>query len=154
MVRARAAWGQRAGVATTLVASLAAWGCAAGAARPDGASSTAGSRVIAQEELATLSVSTARDVLERLRPLWLQSAGAGSRSARLTTEVVVVTNGQYFGNLDSLRQIPASAIREIRYMSGSEAANAYPSLASGRHIESAIIIATGRDPGQPQEDGR
>ena len=154
MSRARAASRQRAGVLTALVAAFAAGGCAAGTARPDRGSSTAGSRVIAQEELATLSVSTARDVLERLRPLWLQSAGAGSRSARLTTEVVVITNGQYFGNLDSLRQIPASTIREIRYMSGSEATNAYPSLASGRHIDSAIIIATGRDPGQSQEEGR
>lgn len=110
--------------------------------------------MIGQAELATVSVSTAYDVLERLRPLWLRSAGPRSRSARLVTEVVVITDGQYFGNLGSLRQIPASVIREIRYLSGSEATNAFPSVASGRHIESAIVIVMGPGLDQLQEEGR
>jgi len=109
----------------------------------EGAGPTAGSRVITQEEVSTLSVSTAWDVVERLRPLWLRSSGARSRSARLDTEVVVVTDGQYFGGLPSLRQIPAGGVREIRYLTGSEAVNAYPRVASGRHVEAAIVISQG-----------
>jgi hypothetical protein len=154
MSPSRAGSGHSSAVRTAaLVAVLAGWGCAAGGARAE-RTSAAGSRVITEAELATLSVSNAQDVLEHLRPLWLRSAGSRSRSARLTTEVAVVTNGQYFGDLNSLRLIPASTIREIRYMTGPEATNAFPSLASGRHIESAIIIAVGRGPGQTEEARR
>lgn len=115
-------------------------GCAAGEAR----GTASDSRVLTLDELESISVSTAWDVLEQLRPLWLRTTGPRSRSARLVTEVVVVTDGQYFGNLNSLRSIPAAGIREMRYLSGAEATNAYPGLASGRHVEAAIVILRGR----------
>jgi len=127
-----------------LLAVLAAFGTA-GCASVDGAPSS-GTRTdssrITEEELASISVSTAYDVVERLRPLWLRASGV--RSTRVATEVVVVTDGQYFGDVSSLRQIPAGSLRELRHMSGSEATNAYPWLASGRHVASAIVISMGR----------
>lgn len=102
--------------------------------------------MITQQELAAISVSTAYDIVERLRPLWLRSTGPRASSTRLVTEIVVMSDGQYFGNVNSLRQIPAGGVRELRYMSGSEAINAYPWLASGRHVESAILVYQGRPP--------
>jgi hypothetical protein len=138
----RPSGGRRNGVFLLMVA--AAFGTAACASTEGGTSSgtRSDSRMITEEELSSISVSTAYDVVERLRPLWLRDTGV--RSTRVATEVVVVTDGQYFGDISTLRQIPAGSLRELRHMSGSEATNAYPWLASGRHVASAIVITMGR----------
>lgn len=57
------------------------------------------------------------DLLTRLRPQWLRAtaaAGTGSRT-------LVFLDGTQLGDLDQLRQIPPSSIREARYYSASEA---------------------------------
>jgi hypothetical protein len=115
-------------------------GCTAGRAGEGPSSDT---RVITIEQLRAVSASSAYDAVERLRPLWLRSQGPRSRSPRLVTEIVVVADGNYFGNVGSLRGIPAESVNGMRYLSGSEATNAYPWLATGRHVESAIVVYQG-----------
>ncbi|MSR22735.1 MAG: hypothetical protein EXR92_04205 [Gemmatimonadetes bacterium] len=112
-------------------------GCASGGQTP-GQSRASDNRIITLEQLTAARVATAYDAVERLRPLWLRESGA--RSLGTVTEIVVVAFGQYFGDVTSLRSIPTETVREMQYMSGPEATNAYPSLANGRHLESAIVV--------------
>ena len=98
-------------------------------------------RVITQEELETVSSGDLYKVIEQLRPLWLRSGGR--RSLTIATEIAVVADGMYVGPVSTLRSLSAANVREIRYLDSAEATAAIPSLASGRNVESAIVIRYG-----------
>jgi hypothetical protein len=98
------------------------------------------SRIITLAEVLTVRGTNAFEVVARLHPNWLIGAGARARSTRLPSEIVVVTEGQYFGPPASLRLIPIEAVGSIRYMTGTDATNQFPWLASGRHVEAAIVV--------------
>jgi hypothetical protein len=84
-----------------------------------------------------VSVATVYELIERLRPHWLTPGTL--RSVNLRTEIAVVQDGSYYGNVGSLRSIAAGGLREIQYLTGSEAAGAFPNLPRGA-IEAAIVI--------------
>jgi hypothetical protein len=119
---------------------MASTGCAT-AGSEEGTAPSSDSRLITQEDLSAISVSDAYQAVERLRPLWLLAGTPMSVNQR--TEVVVLQDGSYFGDVQSLRQIPAGGIREMRYMTGSEATNRFPFLASGRNVAGAILVSLG-----------
>jgi hypothetical protein len=98
-------------------------------------------RTITLAEIEAVGGTNALDVVARLHPNWLVRAGVRSRSTRLPAEIVIVTEGQYFGPPASLRQIPVNILGSIRYMTGTDATNQFPWLASGRHVEAAIIVS-------------
>lgn len=102
-----------------------------------GSLSASNSRILTQEEMAQVSVSTVYELVERLRPNWLN---AGSpRSVNMRTEIVVIQDGVYFGNVESLRLIAAGGLTEIRYLTSSQAAN-IPGLPRNRAVEAAIVL--------------
>lgn len=104
----------------TLVAALA---CAS--------SGTAGTAVrrdpnlITEQEIATSAESNLYDVVSRLRPMFLKTRGRSTISSGGSEYASVFLDGQYFGELGSLRNIVATQIHEIRYLSGPDAVSRY-----------------------------
>lgn len=98
---------------------------------------------ITPEELSEISGTNLYQVVQQARPLWLNRSGSRARSILVPTETVVVTEGRYFGGLGSLRQLPVTGVRSIRRLTGSDVVNTFPSLASGRHVEAAIVVEFG-----------
>ena len=81
--------------------------------------------VLSAEEIenAHADATTAYDAIARLRPNWLAAHGVTSaQSGGLTTEYAVVfVDGQRYGDVSSLRQIPAFHVGAIRYYDVTEA---------------------------------
>ena len=77
------------------------------------------SDVLTAEEIATTTAENAYDAISLKRPFFLKSRGPRSlREAPVGQTVefpIVYMNGMYYGELESLRNIHVSQIREIRY---------------------------------------
>jgi hypothetical protein len=107
-----------------LIALAATLGC--GASGTSATSSTTVPRqanLLSAEEIfgAYADVTTTYDAIARLRPHWLSSHGPTSFMAPNTEYARVFLDGQQYGDLQSLRNIPASEVMEIRYYNSTEA---------------------------------
>jgi hypothetical protein len=114
------------------VAVAAIMGCAAAS----GTSGTSYSPTVARkasvlrfDEIAAAhaDITTAYDAIARLRPNWLASHGVTSTTAGGTdTEYATVfVDGQAYGDIQSLRNIPAYHVGEFRYYDITEAGAKY-----------------------------
>ncbi len=81
--------------------------------------------IITEEEIATAHVTSAFDAVERLRPLWLRSHGEMSINTPGTAYANVYVDGQRYGDLNTLRNLLANQIGEIRYYNGPEGASKF-----------------------------
>ena len=94
-------------------------------------SGTAGTTVrrepnlITEQEIAASNESNVFDVVNRLRPMFLKTRGRSTINAGGSEYASVFLDGQYFGELGSLRNIVASQIHEIRYLNGPDAVSKY-----------------------------
>ena len=84
-------------------------------------SSSGDANVITYEEIEEISVNTAHDVVDRLRPRWLRSRGRTSLENPTAGMPVVYLGSSRFGGLDSLHEISSDDIEELRYFSASQA---------------------------------
>jgi len=109
-----------------LIAVAAILGCTPGS----GTSGTSGTSAVPRkanlltaEEIvaANADVATAYDALSRLRPLWLSPRGATSFNTPDTDLPTVFVEGQLYGDLNSLRNIQAYHVADIRYYNSAEA---------------------------------
>ena len=86
--------------------------------------------VITAAEIAGVHERTAYELIQALRPGMLTKRGATSIS-NPAAGIMVFVDDQRFGDLSSLEQLPASGIREVRYLSAGEAqarwGSGYPS---------------------------
>jgi hypothetical protein len=99
--------------------------------RPPAGAPKGRATLITEEEIAALggSVTTAMGIVQQLRPSMLRvRAGATSSSSNgssttdaTSVELVVYFDNQRMGGLQSLNDITVSQIREIRYLSASDA---------------------------------
>src|ERR1700693_6051805 len=109
-----------------LVAVMAGMGCAASSATSGTSYPTAARKanVLRFDEIAAAhaDVMTAYDALSRLRPNWLASHGVTSTTAGGTdTEYATIfVDGHPYGDIQSLRNIPAYQVSEFRYYSITE----------------------------------
>lgn len=87
-------------------------------------------------EASGMSTVTAYELVQRLRPRWLQRRSA--RSVGLSTVIAVYQDERRLGGLGELRLMPMSTIREIRYLDASEAGR-LPGIGSD-HVEAAIVV--------------
>ena len=127
-------------------AILAAAGCASSSGGSPGAtqqsSSTAsrarGSRdIITQEELANSDVQTALDAVRRLRPNFLQTHGGMSSSiTQGGQDIVVYVDNTRMGGPSALAQIPINDVKEIQYLSGTDATQRFGT----GHGSGAILV--------------
>lgn len=118
---------------TTMALALGVAGCAS-----SGGSGQAGgdSNVITRVEIESVNVADLHDVVQRLRPRWLQ-VRAG-RSFGLTTGIVVFQGNTYLGGPEVLKDLGRDVAETLRYLDATRAA-ALPGV-SGQHVEGAIVI--------------
>jgi hypothetical protein len=116
-----------------LLAVAAVMGCASSSTSDDPRTGMArGSGPLTAEELtaAHADVNTAYDAVARLRPNWLASHGTTSLATGSEYAVVFV-DGQQYGTLDSLRQIQAYQVGDIRYYDVTQAGARFGLRAGG-----------------------
>jgi len=121
---------------TALIAML---GLAWLAACASGGSGPAGRRdVITYEQIQNVNVSTAMEVIERLRPEYVRGRGRTSFDGPDTQLPVVYVDGVRAGGVDALRNISAHDVREIRYVNATDATTRYGTGHTGGVIEVRI----------------
>jgi hypothetical protein len=93
--------------------------------------------VITEAELTSRPTLTARQAIEQLRPQFLRTRGTTTLGNAQTADVIwVYVDGTRMGTLEVLNNIGVHEIREIRYLSPSEATNRYGT----GHVQGAILI--------------
>jgi hypothetical protein len=93
--------------------------------------------LITQAEVRSANAANAYELVQQLRPLWLQSRG--ERSTRMGTSILVYVNNARWGDIQQLRSLSTDAIVSLRYLDGNTASNTLPGIGAG-HVEGAIVI--------------
>lgn len=94
---------------------------------------------ITQEEIAETGVSTLYEVVQRLRPRWLEVRA--QRSFDSETQVVVFMNRTMLGGVEELRRIGVESAQSLEYFTGPRASGEF-SLPRDRIVEGVIVIRT------------
>jgi hypothetical protein len=81
------------------------------------------------------------EVIDRLRPRWLQMRHTMSMGAG-TAQIVVFMNNQYLGGPEQLRQFQPRDVLEVEYMDGPKAAATLRGYDSTLHVVGAIVMKT------------
>lgn len=110
--------------------------CASGA---EGSGTRGSPTEISAEEVQEADARNAYELVQRLRPRWLQSRSP--RSDRLETQKLVFIDGNRHGGLDTLSSIPIETVVSVRYLDASRAAAELSGL-GGDHTEGVIQILT------------
>ena len=94
--------------------------------------------LIQLEQIRHQPATDAYDLIRALRPRWLQSRRHRSNYFNKTAPFATVyVNDSRHGDIDSLRDIPAEQIKEIRFINSNEAAIRFgPNFSGG-----AILIS-------------
>ena len=109
-----------------LVAVAAVCGCATSAAPGTQATPRRASFLTAEEIAAAhADVNTAYDAVARLRPNWLMAHGAMSSDPEATKYASVFLNGQLYGGISSLKNIPAYYVADMRYYDVTQAGGTF-----------------------------
>jgi len=86
----------------------------------EGTTGTIPKDVLREDEIATTDAVNAYEAVSLKRPWFLQSRGPRSLrqppTGQTTEFPVVFVDGVYYGDLPSLRQIPVTHVKEIRYL--------------------------------------
>jgi outer membrane cobalamin receptor len=96
--------------------------------------------VILSEEISQVDNATALDVVQRLRPHFLQRRGPTSIRAQESSYPVVYIDGLRRGDINELRQIPAGTIERIEYVSAADATTRWGT----GHVAGVISVTTRR----------
>jgi hypothetical protein len=92
---------------------------------------------ITADELAKIDVQNALEAVQRLRPQFLQTRGGASASMTLgPQDVVVYVDQTRMGGPSTLAQIPIGDVKEIQYLSGTDATQRFGT----GHGSGAIIV--------------
>lgn len=84
--------------------------------------------VITQDEITAQNGVNAYDVISHLRPQYLKTRGRTTIQSQPTVSseyASVFLDSQYYGDLNSLRNIASINIREIRYLPANESVTRY-----------------------------
>jgi len=110
-----------------LITALAIAGCAPAGSTAGGVPAPrSSSTTLSAEEMAArnLDRGTLYDAISRLRSNWLKHSARTyeTQSATSETSAVVFVEGQRYGDVESLKNIDASQIADVRYYSPAESA--------------------------------
>jgi len=132
-----------------LTAVIALTACSSGSASTGGTTGSTtvrrgGSNLITPEEIAAAGagMESAFDIVQRLRPAMLRSRTStfGSDNQGQQVPVVVYSDDVRLGTVENLRTIPAMQVREIRYISATDATQRWGT----GHSSGAIQVVTKR----------
>lgn len=113
------------------------------AANRQAGSGTQQDRITNDELTSVQGVRNLWDVVERLRPLWLQPRAA-DRSFAIGTgaaSIVVFQEQMYLGDVTMLHQLAPDIAYDLRWLDGPTASSTLPGLGS-QHVAGAIVIYT------------
>lgn len=96
--------------------------------------------LISAEEIAAEPVTSADELVRRLRPAWLRNRGPSSISGGAPSLPRVYIDEVPTGGLEALQRISTQIIREIRFISGRDATTRW----GLDHGGGVIMILTGR----------
>lgn len=116
-------------VAVVVVLALAA--CASSGS----SSSSPRGPIITSEEVASVSVSSTYELVQRLRPQWLRPRGSFSAVSPEASLPVVYSDGMRLGGLERLRDITPNDVAEVRYLSAADATTRFGTGHAGGVIE-------------------
>lgn len=116
-----------------LVLCLAAGACA-------GAGTTGGPRInanlISRAEIEEAGPSSAYDLVQKLRPIWLRKRG--NTSFTQETDVVIYFDGVRMGEREALREISSTNVESLEFLDARRATARY----GEGHVAGAILVRT------------
>ena len=118
----------------TLLAAavLALTACAAGQA----GSTRLNADRISRVEVEEAGPSSAYDLIQKLRPIWLRKRGQTSFTQE--SDIVVYLDGTRMGNREALRSVRTDILESLEFLDARRATNRFGS----GHINGAILLAT------------
>jgi hypothetical protein len=85
--------------------------------------------IISRGELEQVGSLSAYDAVQRLRPMFLRDRGAVTLlNASARTRPVVFVDMSEYGEIESLRTLPASRVEQVRFYPGREATTRFGSV--------------------------
>ena len=111
--------------------------CASG---PSSGGPSRNRNLITAEEIEGLPVTTAFDLVERLRPAWLRARGPASMGSGRPDNPVVYIDQVHTGGLEALERISSLVVEEIRFISGRDATTRF----GMNHGGGAIMVSIRR----------
>ncbi len=109
-----------------LVAALASLGALAACVQHQATGAPSVGTIITEAEIDSVHLSTAYDVIHKLRPQFLADRGKMTLHPNdPPVQVRVYVDNQFYGDVSTLRGILTGTIESIRYYSGSEAQYKY-----------------------------
>jgi hypothetical protein len=100
--------------------------------------SGSGDRLVT-EDIGSVDVSNLYEVVQRLRPRWLDARGA--RGFQTDAAVVVFLDRTYLGRVEELRNLGPETAASLQFMRGAQA-QAELRVPSGVNVAAAIIVHT------------
>jgi hypothetical protein len=131
--------GRRASVLAVAVTMVVLSACSS-ATRAGSGGNTRTDLLTREQIMSVPTANTLYEVIQRLRPRWLETRG-GERSFGLTTDIVVYQNQTYLGDVGALSQLSPDMAYELRWLDGPTASSTLPGLGS-RHVAGAIVLYT------------
>jgi hypothetical protein len=124
-------------------------GCASTVPDPTTSSSTRQSNVLSADEIMTThaDVNSAYDAIQRLRPNWLVPHGVTTSNmgqAGATQYPTVFVDGQRYGDLNTLRSIPAYHIGSITYYDVTQAGGRFGIQGGGSGVIEVMTKTSGQ----------
>lgn len=107
-----------------------------------GAPGMAGGRQdrLTREQIMAPNVTSLYDVIQRLRPRWLEATGGEPSSLLGGANAIVVYQGQsLLGGPEVLRRLSPDMAGELQYLDGPTASATLPGIGT-RHVSGAIVI--------------
>ena len=125
-------------VATSALALAASCASAAGGAAPSTSSSSSDPNVLTSAEIASAKAGEGNiyDAIARLRPRFLQTQGRRGKDP--SGDILMSMGGGDLSSADALRYIPATTVREVRFLSANDAAQRFGVRAN----TSPVILVT------------
>ncbi len=108
----------------------------AGCASPATGSRGPSSGPILQEQVEASTARSAYDLIQQLRPSWLRGRGTQSIQNPGSSFPVVYVNGIRESSLDALRTLDVGLVREVEYLSASQATTRFGT----GHTGGAILV--------------
>jgi len=109
-------------------------------AAPGPSQPTRDRNLISAEEIAAEPVTTAHDLVSRLRPAWMRARGPTSIRGGEPSVPLVYIDEVRTGDLESLHRVSTQIIREIRFINGRDATTKW----GLDHGGGVIMVITGR----------
>jgi hypothetical protein len=96
-------------------------GCASSGGSTKGSRSTSSRDLLHQEEILETKAANLYEVVQRLRPRWLNVRSSGQSITPTRTSVLVYDGAVRIGEAEVLKSMMPQSVVSMRYMSGTDA---------------------------------